>query len=310
MRITLRHVEVFHTVMTTGSLTKAAELMRTSQPTLSRELATLERLLGFKLFERRSRRLFATEKALTFHDEVKRSYFGLQQLVQAAEAIRDNTELSLQIGCLPLFSRTLVPRVCRRIFAMEPSCRLGFHPLGHALLMRELLALRYELGVVEVGVAVDGMEVEEVVVGEEVCVLPADHPLGRRNIIRPGDLDGEALISYPSSDPYRARFQGLFTDPGSQRKIRVETPMADAICALVQEGVGVALVNPLSARAYQGRGVIVRPLSVSIPFVVGICRPLGRPLGALAARVASLLVDECRLMAAELARPGTWKDRA
>ncbi|TIU79138.1 MAG: LysR family transcriptional regulator, partial [Mesorhizobium sp.] len=90
MPITLRHVEVFHAIMTAGSLTKAAEVMRTSQPTLSRELATLERLLNLKLFERRSRRLFATEKALTLHAEVKRSYFGLEQLMHAAEAIRHN----------------------------------------------------------------------------------------------------------------------------------------------------------------------------------------------------------------------------
>jgi DNA-binding transcriptional LysR family regulator len=308
MRISLRHIEVFHTIMTAGSLTRAAELMHTSQPTLSRELATLERLLGFKLFERRSRRLFATEKALTFHAEVKRSYFGLEQLTQAAEAIRDNTNQTLLIGCLPLFSLTLVPRVLHRILQSEPSSRLGLYPLEHAALMRDLLALRYELGVVEVGVPVDGMDIEEVTVGEEVCVLPSGHPLAAQQVIAPGDLDGETLISYPSTDPYRSRFQGLFTEPGSFRNVRVEVSMADSICAFVQQGAGVALVNPFTAYAHRGRGVVVRPLSISLPFVVGICRPRGRPVSPLAASAASLLAEECRLMADEFARTETWKD--
>ncbi|TIW04778.1 MAG: LysR family transcriptional regulator [Mesorhizobium sp.] len=308
MPITLRHVEVFHAIMTAGSLTKAAEVMRTSQPTLSRELATLERLLNLKLFERRSRRLFATEKALTLHAEVKRSYFGLEQLMHAAEAIRHNANQSVLIGCLPLFSLTLMPRVFRRILESEPSSRLGLYPVEQASLMKDLLALRYELGVVEVGVPVDGVEIGEVTVGEEVCVLPFGHPLAARDVIAPGDLDDQMLVSYSSTDPYRARFQRLFTDPGSFRNVRIEVPMADAICSLVQQGVGVGLVNPFSAYAYRGRGVIVRPLSISIPFVVGICRPRGRPISTLATNAASLIADECRLMADEFAKPGTWND--
>ncbi|WP_292497299.1 LysR family transcriptional regulator [Mesorhizobium sp.] len=303
MPITLRHVEVFHAIMTAGSLTKAAEFMRTSQPTLSRELATLERLLDLKLFERRSRRLFATEKALTLHAEVKRSYFGLEQLVHTAEAIRDNTNQSVLIGCLPLFSLTLMPRVCRRILESEPSSRIGLHPVEQASLMRDLLALRHEIGVVEVGVPVDGVEIEEVTAGEEVCVLPAGHPLAARHVISPGDLDDQTLISYSSTDPYRARFQRLFTYSGSSRNVRVEVPMADAICSLVQQGVGVGLVNPFSAFAYRGRGVVVRRLSISIPFVVGICRPRGRPITSLAASAAALIADECRTMASEFDTP-------
>lgn len=308
MQIAMRQVEIFHAIMTVGSLTKAAELLRTSQPTLSRELAALERLIGFRLFERRSRRLFATEKALTFHAEVRRSYSGLAQLSQAAAAIRDNSDQSLLIGCLPLFSLNLIPRVTSRLQASEQQFRLGVYPLDHPTLMRDLLALRYELGVVEVGVPVDGMEVEEIVVGQEVCILPAGHRLAGKNLIAPGDLDDEVLISYPSDDAYRARYQRLFLDDRTSRNVRVETPMADAICSHVQQGVGAALVNPFSAYAYRGRGVLVRRLAVAIPFVVGICRPLGRPISPLAARVVALVKDECRHMADEFGKPETWSD--
>ena len=51
-RITHRHIEVFRAVMTTGSATGAADLLHSSQPTVSRELARLESLLGYALFER------------------------------------------------------------------------------------------------------------------------------------------------------------------------------------------------------------------------------------------------------------------
>jgi molybdenum-dependent DNA-binding transcriptional regulator ModE len=44
--VNLRHIEIFHAVMTTGNLTEAARLLHTSQPTVSRELARFEKVIG------------------------------------------------------------------------------------------------------------------------------------------------------------------------------------------------------------------------------------------------------------------------
>lgn len=47
--VNLRHIEIFHAVMTTGNLTEAAHMLHTSQPTVSRELARFEKVLGLDL---------------------------------------------------------------------------------------------------------------------------------------------------------------------------------------------------------------------------------------------------------------------
>lgn len=52
MRLTHRHIEVFRAVMLAGQVTRAAEVLHTSQPTVSRELARMEQVLGYALFER------------------------------------------------------------------------------------------------------------------------------------------------------------------------------------------------------------------------------------------------------------------
>lgn len=287
--------------MTAGTITGAAEQLRTSQPTVSRELAAFERMLGFKLFERRSRRLYATEQAVQLYAEVKRSYVGIHHLAQVAQVILDNVTSHIQIACLPLFSETLMPRVCSRLIYDGSDARLTFHSLDNAELMRELLALHYELGVVEVGVAVDGMHMQECEIGDEVCIVPAGHPLARLDVIDAVDLRGECLVSFPPDDRYRRRFDRIFADIGLSKNIRVETNTAGSVCALVEQGVGVGLVNPISARAWQGRGIEIRKFSVSIPFVVGVCQPLGRPRSRLAERVIQLLLDECKKVRNELA---------
>jgi DNA-binding transcriptional LysR family regulator len=48
----LRHIEVFHAVYSCGSVTRAAEVLRVSQPSVSKVLAHAEQQLGYALFDR------------------------------------------------------------------------------------------------------------------------------------------------------------------------------------------------------------------------------------------------------------------
>ena len=53
----------------------------------------------------------------------------------------------------------------------------------------------------------------------------------------------------------------------------VETHSAASICAMVRAGVGVAVVNPLTALDYAGSEIVIRPFSLSVPFTVSLIRP-------------------------------------
>ena len=70
--VNLRHIEIFHAVMTTGNLTEAARMLHTSQPTVSRELARFEKVLGLTLFSRTRGRLQPTVQGLRLFEEFNR----------------------------------------------------------------------------------------------------------------------------------------------------------------------------------------------------------------------------------------------
>jgi DNA-binding transcriptional LysR family regulator len=293
MDVSLRHVEIFHAVMCTGSVTQAATILRTSQPTISRELKTLEHLLGFALFERRAKRLYATEQAFRLHAEVQRSFNGLQQLMRVAKDIRDNSLAPVEIGCLPLFARTLMPRVCKRLLAEHSEARIAYHEMDQAILIPELLASRYEIGIVEAGVAIERAEVQTFPMGNEVCILPDGHQLCAKEVIAPRDLQNECLISVPWDDWYRRRYDRVFDEADLWRSVKVEAITAETVCALVRSGIGVATINPISAHTYRGRGLQIRRLSVPIPFVIGICRPYSRAATPMGDAFTQLFLDEC-----------------
>ena len=89
MAITFRQIEAFRAVMSSGTVTQAAEILHVSQPAVSRMIADLEYRLNFKLFNRTGRQLIATDEAHALQHEIQRAFIGLKEITEAAHAIRE-----------------------------------------------------------------------------------------------------------------------------------------------------------------------------------------------------------------------------
>lgn len=307
MSVTLRHIEVFRAVMTAGSVTDAADMLKTSQPTVSRELARFEYLIKIKLFERVRGRLRPTAQALQLFEEVQRAYFGLDRIISTAASLRQFEQGQLSIVCLPVFSQSLLPRTCRCFMERFPNVGISITPQESPLLEEWLSAQRYDFGLTEDGHAPQGTEATPLMTLDEVCVLPDGHPLLGKSVLSPDDFEGQPFVSLSAADSYRQQFDRLFHEAGISRRMVLETHSAASICAMVREGVGLAIVNPLTALDYTGNGVHVRRFSVSVPFSVNIVRPIHRPPSRLVQIFESALIEQAKLLEEQLAalvKPG------
>lgn len=299
--ISLRHIEVFRAVMTAGSVTEAAQLLRSSQPTLSRELARLEQLLGYALFERQRGRLRATARGLALFDEVQRSYQGLDRIRSRAAQLGRDEQVQLAVLCLPALSHALLPAACADFLAAHPAAQLSITPQESPLLEEWMGAQRFDLGLSEQQAHnAEGTQRVPVLTLDEVCVLPAGHPLLARQVLQPSDFEGQDFISLSAEDPYRLQLDALFAEAGVQRRLRVETHSAVAVCAMVQQGLGLAIVNPLTALALAGPGLQLRRFSVSVPFQVSALLPMYRPAQPLAQSFLQALQAQAERMSRAL----------
>ncbi|EBS4566131.1 LysR family transcriptional regulator [Salmonella enterica subsp. enterica] len=279
--VNLRHIEIFHAVMTAGNLTEAARLLHTSQPTVSRELARFEKVLGLTLFERTRGRLHPTVQGLRLFEEVQRSWYGLDRIVSAAESLREFRQGELSIACLPVFSQSFLPPLLPPFLARYPDVSLNIVPQESPLLEEWLSAQRHDLGLTETLHAPAGTARTELLTLNEVCVLPCDHPLAAKTVLTPDDFQGENFISLSRLDSYRQLLDTLFAEHQVKRRMVVETHSAASVCAMVRAGAGVSIVNPLTALDYAASGVTVRRFSIDVPFTVSLIRPLHRPASAL-----------------------------
>ncbi len=271
--LTHRQLSLFRAIMLHGNLSRAAEASASSQPTLSRELARLEYVLGFALFDRVRGRLRPTARALALMQEVERSFVGLEQISARAQELRTLTTGRLRLACLPALAHALVPLALVRLQQSHPEVSVSIVPLEAPWLEQALSEQRFDLGLSETTEAPTGVELHALLKVNEVAVLPAGHRLCRKTVLEPQDFAHEPFVSLAEGDPYRRAIDALFQEANVQRVMPFETASAAAVCAMVQQGLGLAIVNPLTAAAMAGPRLVMRPLSVAIPFKVSLLLP-------------------------------------
>jgi len=259
MPIRLRHIEVFDAIMRTGSITAAAEVLRTSQPTASRVIAELEGEVGFQLFFRGRGKVTPTPEARHFHGEVQRSFIGLEQIEVAAHHIANFRSGHLRVAAVPSMSISIVPAAIKTFVGHLDGVNvtLDVHPSDGVI---EGVASRQ----FDVGVAVPPVHPPDVqIVGraksEAVCAMPNGHALASEPVVHARQLADLPFISLRSGYLSRQRIDRIFERLAIRRRMILETQAGSVVCALAREGLGVSIVDPFTASVFADQGLTLRP---------------------------------------------------
>ena len=279
MNLTHRHVEIFRAIMEAHNMTAAAAMIGSSQPTLSKELAELEEVLSLKLFLRLGRRLQPTASALQLYNEVQRSYIGLSRIFAAANQIGKFEQGQLSIIGVPGLIHALMPNVFKRFQECHHSVGLAFVSQEPPLLEDWLSNQRYDLGIIEGERVPPGTQLKALFSFREVCVLPKGHRLLAKSVLAPSDFAGEEFLSLSPLDPIRTEIDGVFRKHGVARNLLFEGDDAMTICRMVQEGLGVSIVNGMTALSVEH--LELRPFTEIITYTVSVVRPEFRPFSPL-----------------------------
>lgn len=282
-----RQIEAFKAVMACGTTTRAAEILRVSQPAISRLLAELERATRLKLFERGKGRITPTAEGHAFYDEVRRAFIGLEQLHFAAENIRSFSSGTLRIASLPALGHAFLPRVVGAFCARNPGLSVVLHIHSSETVKTLVQSGQFDLGFAADEIEGAGVKARLFTNPDAVCVLPSAHGLTRKPALTPQDLADERFISLASEDAARARIDRVFDAAKIRRRIVVETQYTATICNLARGGAGIGLINPFALIGLDRAGLTVLPFKPAVKFRTLLITP---PSG-LVPQIAQAFID-------------------
>ena len=125
LRTNLHDLHVLIAVVQAGSMGKAATLLNTTQPAVSRSIAKLEHAVGAKLLIRNTQGVAPTECGRALLDGGLAAFDDLRQAVKKIEFLADPMAGEIRIGCTPILAATFVSTVVDRLSRRYP--RIVFH---------------------------------------------------------------------------------------------------------------------------------------------------------------------------------------
>lgn len=278
----LRHIEVFHAVYVTGSVSAAARSLNVSQPSVTKVLQHAESLLGFALFERTRGRLIATSEAHALFTDVSDIQDRVYQLRKASQHIRRGPGTLLRISALPSLGLGALPDAVSGFLRRHPGVRFELHTVHHDDMVRKLyereadIVISYE---VPRTAAVTSRKLGhgEMVVMFRTGDLPAS---GER--VRLDQLRGIPFVTTVESGPQGRALSAELDRLGVTLKEVAASRTFFMAAALVRAGVGLTILDSFTAHASLAEGVAIRPLDPPIAFDVHAVYLENRPIGKVA----------------------------
>ncbi|HKU35356.1 MAG TPA: LysR family transcriptional regulator [Paenarthrobacter sp.] len=263
MSVDARHLRVFLAIAEEGGFSAAADVLRVSQPALSRTLRQLETHLGSQLFERSTHHVAITEagKAL-----LPRAAAAIAALDDALNPSSSPAPLRLGYAWSALGRRT--GPLLRRWHELHPDTRVELRRVddrfgGLASGRTHLALVRGETPLTG-GPA--GLGQRELAEEPRVAALPTGHPLATRSEVALADLSGDVVVVNTLT--------GITNLDLWPEGIRPDKTLAtdntdDWLLAIASSrGIGVSGIS--TAETYQHSGVTYKPLVDAPPVTVSL----------------------------------------
>lgn len=283
-----RQIEVFRAVMNHGGINRASEMLNISQPAVSRMISALELDTGLTLFERSGRAVKPTPEAHQFKREVDTFFIGLDRIAGAAEEIRELRRGHVRMTVMPALALSVAPTIIRKVTEKHPTIKTTLDVHTSPRIGDLIGSGQFDLGIGHL--SIDRPEVE--VLGtwhvDCVCVMASNHPLAGRSVLRPEDLDGEGFVSLSYQTDTAQWLGQVFQTAGVRPKILVEAQPSYAACLLAAEGLGITIIDALTAEFFLSDTLSVVPFGPGIPFEFKLMKPAGTRSSALASDFADI----------------------
>lgn len=241
-RMNVEDLAWFVTLAETGHMTRAAEQLNTTQPTLSRSLARLEQQIGAPLFDRGSRRLQLNPSGEVLLEHARRSLVELRTATEHIRSLRDPETGTVRLGFLHSAATWLAPELIRSFRAQAPLARFVLTQAA----TYELVTLLDD-GAIDL--AVTGPRPGSATLGwhtvhrEELCLaVPRDHRLAAAQQVEIAEIAAEPLIALGPSFGLRRLTDELFARAGIAPAIAFEAAEIPTMESLAAAGLGVAVV--------------------------------------------------------------------
>jgi len=248
-------LQVFLTVSTEKSFSRAAERLLRTQPAVSLAVQRLEHELGEKLIDRSAKELLLTDAGRIVLDYARRFENLEAELQNALAELRDNSAGRLIIGANESTALYLLMQIeqYRRLY---PKVKVQVRRCLSSRIPAQLIDGDLELGLVTYDPDDDRLVSKVIYTDHLAFSVSPGHRFAKRDSISITELDMETFIAHNVVSPYRDVVLREFQRHKVPLNMDVEMPTVETIRRMVQRNQGVAFLPRMCVEQEVEQGIL------------------------------------------------------
>jgi DNA-binding transcriptional LysR family regulator len=290
MNFDLTDLRTFVSVADLGSFRAASQALHLTQPALSRRVDKLEQALGFRLFDRTTRKVELNAMGRSFLPRARHVLNELDSALLGMTELSDRLRGHVTVACVPSAVGAFVAAALRDFHQQYPRIEVRLIDERATEVLLAVARGDADFGISYLGVQEPDLEFELLFQEEFVLACRRDHPLARRRRITWKELaQHECVVMAPGTGNRMLMDQALASLP-HRPAWTCEVRHVPALISLIEAGVGIGAVPRYALPAGGTAGLASIPLvEPGITRNIGVIRRRGRPLTPAAQAFYALL---------------------
>lgn len=260
MNVTLRHLRAFLAVASEGGFRTAAARLRIGQPALSLLVRDLEQEIGVTLFDRTTRRVEITAAGRDLRARVEKVMGDLDLALHDMRELGSRQRGRVVVCASPLLATVMLPNAIAAFRKRHPGVQVVLVDARTDQIVDKVRTGEADLGV---GTFAEGEPgIDRVPLSQDRLMLFCDprSDLARRTRVTWADLDGRDLITLTRESGIRLLVEVGLHAHKRQASPAYEVSQVTTAIALVEAGLGVAVLPTLARAGISNGAVVARPL--------------------------------------------------
>ncbi|MEL6263313.1 MAG: LysR family transcriptional regulator [Cyanobacteria bacterium J06626_6] len=256
-----RQIEYFVAVAEALHFGRAADRLKITQPALSKQVASLEKMLGVQLLLRTKRTVELTHAGQTFLQQARQLLSQRETAIQLTRRTGCGDVGHLSIGFTETATQTILPSLLREFLQRHPKVSIDMLELATEAQVTALNQDKIDIAFLHPPIDQRGLQMRSISEESFVAVLPPQHPLKHYEMIPLEALAGEPLMIHPRQEG-PALYDGFLQVcqmAGFQPHIVKESLSLQTRLCFVAAGIGITFVSE-HAQFQVGENAICRPI--------------------------------------------------
>ena len=250
-------IEAFVEAQRRGSITRAAEALDLTQPTLTARLRSLEQELGAQLLTRGRRGVSLTPAGRRFLPRAQAALDALARGAAETKAAREGRGGRLAVGLASDLALYIAPTALARFARTHPDIDITVRSGRSRAIAEALRAEEIELGIVSQLIALSEIASRPLYDEPVPVVVGRGHPFAKRSRVGIEDLSRAGIVVRDSAAYLYALTLSYFAAAGTAPRILMELDNTEAVKRVVLAGLGAALLPQMAIREEVRRGELV-----------------------------------------------------